>query len=45
MANHGYISRDGVPSVVELTTASNQGMYVRSLKVQVLTRHSVRHGP
>jgi hypothetical protein len=27
MANHGYISRDGVPSVVELTTASNLGTY------------------
>jgi hypothetical protein len=27
MANHGYISRDGVPSVVELTTASNLGTH------------------
>ena len=26
LANHGYISRSGVSSVVELTTASNEGM-------------------
>jgi len=32
MANHGYISRDGVPSVVELTTASNEGMCINFWK-------------
>jgi hypothetical protein len=30
MANHGYLSRDGVASVVQLTTASNEGMSTHS---------------
>lgn len=32
MANHGYISRNGVASVVELTTASNEGMCIKTWK-------------